>query len=198
MALFKSKKSPLDRMKVKDIENQVSELEKRKILLSAEIKKDQTMIARLKEDGQDKDDQERKSIAYRILRIDNGLKLKRKKLESIEKEILGLDNVRNLLVSRKESSSRNNIIVEADIEAIKQGAMEDKIRAEDYEKKLEQLSELTLGEEKTDDEFIKNYANSIWGTGTDDKQKSEEILNKKIDDIIKEKSVKEDDGVKDS
>lgn len=194
MALFKSRKSPLDRMKVKDIESQITGLEKRKILLAAEIKKDQTMISHLKEDGQDRDENERKSLAYRILRIDNDLKLKRKRLEAVEKEIIGLDNVKNLVASRKENSNRNASILEADIDAIKEGAMEDKLRSEEYEKKLEQLSELTLGEEGGDDRFITDYANSIWGTGKKESPSEEDVIEKKIDDMIKEKSDKEEVG----
>lgn len=196
MALFKSKKSPLDRMKTKDIRNQIEDLEKRKILLAAEMKKDESMIGRLKEDGQDKGDQERKSLAYRILRIDNGLKLKRKKMESIEKEILGLDNVNNLLQTRQENRSRNASIMEADIDAIKQAAMEDKIRTEEYEKKLEQLSELSQGDTEADDSFISKYAESIWETPKTAEKDSEMSLDRKIDDIIREKS--EDEGVKDN
>ena len=195
MALFRSKKSALDRMKVGDIENQIGELEKRKILLAAEMKKDQAMMARLKEDGQDKDEQERKSLAYRILRIDNGMKLKKRKLDAIEKEIIGLDNVKNLVVTRKESNSRNASILEADIDAIKQDAMEDRIKSEEYGKKLEQLSELTQGEEAQDDEFIRNYAETIWGKESGEPDKTEESFDQKIDEIIKEKSEEKDSDV---
>ena len=196
MALFKSKKSALDKMKVKDIEAQIGELEKKKILLGAEMKKDQAMISRLKEEGMDKDDQERRSIAYKILRIDNGLKQKVKRLESMEKEILGLDNVKNLVSMRNQDNARNKSIMEADIDSIKQGAMEDKIRSEEYEKKLQQLSELTTGNNnEPDDKFIREYADSIWGNVKSSADKREENLDKKIDEMIKEKSEKENDSV---
>ncbi|MCL4336089.1 MAG: hypothetical protein M1344_02520 [Candidatus Thermoplasmatota archaeon] len=196
MALFKSKKSALDKMKVKDIEAQIGELEKKKILLGAEMKKDQAMISRLKEEGMDKDDQERRSIAYKILRIDNGLKQKVKRLESMEKEILGLDNVKNLVSMRNQDNARNKSIMEADIDSIKQGAMEDKIRSEEYEKKLQQLSELTTGNDnEPDDKLIREYADSIWGNVKSSADKREENLDKKIDEMIKEKSEKENDSV---
>ncbi|MCL6091053.1 MAG: hypothetical protein M1393_08465 [Candidatus Thermoplasmatota archaeon] len=196
MALFKSKKSALDKMKVKDIEAQIGELEKKKILLGAEMKKDQAMISRLKEEGMDKDDQERRSIAYKILRIDNGLKQKVKRLESMEKEILGLDNVKNLVSMRNQDNARNKSIMEADIDSIKQGAMEDKIRSEEYEKKLQQLSELTTGNDnEPDDKLIREYADSIWGNVKSSADKREENLDKKIDEMIKEKSEKENDNV---
>lgn len=198
MALFKSKKSALDKMKVKDIEAQIGELEKKKILLGAEMKKDQAMISRLKEEGMDKDDQERRSIAYKILRIDNGLKQKVKRLESMEKEILGLDNVKNLVSMRNQDNARNKSIMEADIDSIKQGAMEDKIRSEEYEKKLQQLSELTTGNDnEPDDKLIREYADSIWGNVKSSADKREENLDKKIDEMIKEKSEKENDSVGD-
>lgn len=196
MALFKSKKSPLDRMKPGEIKSQIGELEKKKILLGAEIKKDESMIARLKEDGQDRSTDERKSIAYRILRIDNGLKLKRRRIESIEKEILGLDNVRNLLDARQENRSRNSSIMEADIEAIKEAAMEDRIKSEEYEKKLAQLSELSQGDKEADDSFISKYAESIWETGKSEEKEKETSLDRKIEDIVREKSG--DEEVKDN
>lgn len=188
MKLFKSKKSTIDKIKEGDLDSRMDDLEKKKILLSAEIKKDQTSLKRLKEEGKSLSSDERRPLAYKMLRTENGMKRRLKEVEVIEREILGLDNLKNAINTRKESVTRSKQIQDVDLEELKQEAMKDRIEREKYEKKLQELSEISSVSEGMDSNMIDDYAKSIWESSIEDKTEIEKEIDKKIESDMKKQA----------
>lgn len=176
----------------------MEELERKKVRISAEVTREREYVDNLIKEGKNRNSRDRRPVAYKIMRLENGLQRKNRMLEGIEKEILGLDNLRGILNSRKELNSRPGTLDSIDIDAVKQEAMKDRIEREDYEKKLQDLSELSSLDESNDSSMIDEFAHQLWdepeeeqaGEAEPEKEEASD-LDEKINRALKRQREKE-------